>query len=263
MASPFIETKFHIPPTRPGHIPRPRLVDKIVKRLYRKLTVISAPAGFGKSSLVSELIKSHCLNEKAFETTPENIGVAWVALDEGENTPGAFLTVIITALQRTLAPTQDFASDLRFIHPEAVEFMARETGKRLPEEVISVLEERTEGWIAGLQMAALSLHRTDDSTAFISSFSGSHRLVLDYLIEEVLEHQADETENFLLRTSVLRRMSGPLCDVLMESKPGAGALYFGARLLGRRASPMRSQSQHMRQVRCLNFSSESGCSLKG
>ena len=111
------------------------------------------------------------------------------------------------------------AADLRFSPAEAMEFLNPVMGLKLSETEIAALESRTEGWIAGLQMAALalqglSMQGRSDIGGFIESFAGSHRFVLDYLIEEVLHQQSEDVRNFLLHTAILDRLSGPLCDAV-------------------------------------------------
>ena len=118
--------------------------------------------------------------------------------------------------------TEVRAADLRFTPAEAAEFLNRVMGLKLSEEDIAALEARTEGWIAGLQMAALSMQGLPDAASFIQSFTGSHRFVLDYLLEEVLQRQPAEVQTFLLRTSILDRMCGPLCDAVLDSPPASG-----------------------------------------
>ena len=110
------------------------------------------------------------------------------------------------------------AADLRFTPAEAAEFLNQVMGLNLSAEDIAALETRTEGWIAGLQLAALSMQGHQDAASFIKSFTGSHHFVLDYLVEEVLQQQSESVQTFLLRTSILDRMCGPLCDaVLLDS----------------------------------------------
>ena len=110
------------------------------------------------------------------------------------------------------------AADLRFTPAEAAGFLNQVMGLSLSAENIAALETRTEGWIAGLQLAALSMqgHASRDVTSFIKSFTGSHHFVLDYLIEEVLGQQSESVQTFLLRTSILDRMCGPLCDAVLH-----------------------------------------------
>src|SRR5205807_10262310 len=109
------------------------------------------------------------------------------------------------------------ATDLRFTPAEAAAFLNQAMGLHLSIEDIVALERRTEGWIAGLQLAALSLQGHEDAASFIRSFTGSHHFVLDYLLEEVLGQQSESLQTFLLRTSILDRLCGPLCDaVLMD-----------------------------------------------
>jgi LuxR family maltose regulon positive regulatory protein len=106
------------------------------------------------------------------------------------------------------------AADLRFTYSEAADFLNQVMGLNLSKEDISALEKRTEGWIVGLQLAAISLQGREDTTHLIKSFSGSHRNVLDYLIEEVLEQQPERVQTFLPQTSILDRLTGSLCDAL-------------------------------------------------
>ncbi len=103
---------------------------------------------------------------------------------------------------------------MRFIPAETAGFLNQVMGLSLSAEDIATLETRTEGWIAGLQLAAISLQGHQDATGFIKSFSGSHHFVLDYLVEEVLQQQPESVQTFLLRTSILDRMCGPLCDAV-------------------------------------------------
>jgi hypothetical protein len=118
------------------------------------------------------------------------------------------------------------AADLRFTSTEAADFLNRMMGLNLSDADIAALEACTEGWIAGLQMAAISMQGLPDAANFIQSFTGSHRFVLDYLLEEVLHRQPVKVQTFLLRTSILDRMCGPLCDavignmVIRDSLPG-------------------------------------------
>jgi LuxR family maltose regulon positive regulatory protein len=114
------------------------------------------------------------------------------------------------------------AADLRFSLPEAAEFLNQVMGLRLSAEDIAALETRTEGWIAGLQLAALSMQGQKDAASFIQSFTGSHRFVLDYLVEEVLGRQPEGVQTFLLHTSILSRMCGPLCDAVLGKEEGGG-----------------------------------------
>ncbi len=116
------------------------------------------------------------------------------------------------------------AHDLRFTHQEAAEFLNRATGLTLAPSQIVALEERTEGWIAGLQLAALSLRGADDADGFIRAFTGSHRYVMDYLVDEVLARQSDAVQKFLLRTAVLARFNAALCDAVLQTDASAEML---------------------------------------
>jgi LuxR family maltose regulon positive regulatory protein len=291
MSTPILATKLYIPAQRPKVVSRPRLIERLNAGLGRKLTLISAPAGFGKTTLVSEWLIG---GERP---------VAWLSLDEEDNDPLRFLTYLIAALQ-TITPTlgtgvlrvlqspqppsteailtillneiatipNDFVlvlddyhgidtkathqflafllahlppqmhlvivtredpplplarlrvrnqltelrvAELRFTHSEAAEFFGEVMNLSLSTENIAALEARTEGWIAGLQLAAISMQGLEDTTAFIHSFTGSHHFVLDYLVEEVLHQQSENVQSFLLRTSILSRLCAPLCDAVL------------------------------------------------
>jgi len=114
------------------------------------------------------------------------------------------------------------AADLRFTPAEAADFLNRMMGLNLKDSDVAALEERTEGWIAGLQLAALSMQGRSDTAGFIQSFTGSHRFVLDYLLEEVLQQQSESVHAFLLNTSILSRLCGPLCDAVLLDLTDSG-----------------------------------------
>jgi LuxR family transcriptional regulator, maltose regulon positive regulatory protein len=303
MSTPILATKLYIPPPRPKVVFRPRLIDRLNEGLHRKLTLISAPAGFGKTTLVSEWVAG-CERPSA-----------WLSLDEGDNDPTRFLAYLIAALQTIAAnigkgvlgmllspqppPTESIltallneiaaipdnfvlilddyhvidakpidhtltflvehlppqmhlviatredpqlplarlrvrgqltelrVTDLRFTPSEAAEFLNQRMGLNLSAEDITALEVRTEGWIAGLQLAAISLQGHKDATSFIKSFTGSHHFVLDYLVEEVLQQQSESVQTFLLRTSILDRLCGPLCDAVLLDPSASGQQTLG------------------------------------
>jgi LuxR family transcriptional regulator, maltose regulon positive regulatory protein len=296
MPVPILATKLYIPMPRPKAVSRPRLLEKLNDGLHCRLTLISAPAGFGKTTLVSEWIAG-CGKP-----------VAWLSLDEGDNDPLRFITYLVKALQSIQAgigegllavlqapqppqaeailtillneifviPKQfilildDYylidskpvdqalafliehlppqmhlvittredpdlalarlrarsqlvelrAADLRFTPAEAAVFLNQVMGLNLSAEDIAALETRTEGWIAGLQLAALSMQGHQDTASFIQAFTGSHRFVLDYLVEEVLQRQPERVSSFLLQTSFLDRICGPLCDAVTGQMDG-------------------------------------------
>ena len=310
METPLLQTKLYIPPPRPSLVSRPRLIERLNEGLDfgRKLTLISAPAGFGKTTLVSEWV-SGCERP-----------VAWLSLDEGDNDPTRFLAYLVAALQTVVpsigegalgvlqAPqpppiesilavllneisttqanfstasgpgfililddyqvieatpiekaltfllehlplqvhlvivtredpplplaryrvqgqlTELRAAALRFTSAEAAGFLNQAMGLNLSAEEIAALETRTEGWIAGLQMAAISMQGHEDAASFINSFTGSHRFVLDYLVEEVLEQQSKSVRTFLLQTAVLNRLTSSLCDALTGRDDGQATL---------------------------------------
>ena len=298
----LLATKFHQPVWRAGLVSRPRLVSVLARGSSSKLTLISAPAGFGKSTLLAEWLAS----ESATGRT------AWVSLDHGDNDPALFWTYVITALrvrrsdlgehalsllrsvpsapidsvltslindlsttpEATVLVLDDFhaieqrpihagvgflldhlppqlrlvvttradpplnisrlrargeltelrAADLRFTPEEATAFLNDGMGLQLASDDIRRLDARSEGWIAGLQLAALSLRDHDDASGFIRTFAGDHRYIVDYLLEEVLQRQPEETRAFLLQTSILERMSGPLCDAVTGQRDGTERL---------------------------------------
>jgi len=317
----LLTTKLFIPSIRPELVSRPRLIEQLSDGLHRKLTLISAPAGFGKTTLVGEWVgnlrKDH---EKGCQTESR---IAWLSLDEGDNDLVRFLIYFIAALNRIEGPvlseaegidptfgkealsmlqysqppptetvltslineiatipdriilvlddyhlidaqpihnalsfllehqppqmhlviatrddphlplsrlrargqlTELRAADLRFTSSEAAEFLNQVMGLDLSAEDIAALEMRTEGWITGLQLAAISLQGQEDATNFIKSFTGSHRLVLDYLVEEVLQQQSERVQSFLLQTAILNRLTGTLCDALTGQDNGQSTL---------------------------------------
>jgi len=316
----LLQTKLYVPPIRPGLVSRPRLLDLLNEglprpsnslarqgaslsegRFARRLTLISAPAGFGKTTLISEWVQA-----MGGATPP--MAAAWLSLDEGDSDSTRFLTYLVAALQTIAAnigegvlgmlqssqppPTEsiltvllneitslpdNFAlilddyhvidakpvdnaltfllehlppqmhlviatredpnlplarlrargqmtelriTDLRFTPSEAAEFFNQVMGLNLSAEEVSSLETRTEGWIAGLQLAALALQGTlsmrgrADVSGFIKAFAGDNRYIVDYLVEEVLQRQPERVRSFLLQTSILDRLSGPLCDAV-------------------------------------------------
>ncbi len=303
MPAPVLATKLFMPPARPHAVLRPRLIERLSEgqEQGRALTLISAPAGFGKSTLLSAWIDQRTRQDPKFR-------VAWLSLDEGDNDPSRFLLYLAAALHgvepscgadamaalhspqppsaesiltdlineidgiagdillvlddyhavdspkvddelafllehlparmRLVIATREDpnlplarlrargeltelrAADLRFSPDEAADFLGRVMGLELTTEDIAALESRTEGWIAGLQLAALSMQGQKDIAGFIHSFTGSHRFVLDYLAEEVLRHQPEAIQAFLLRTSILDRFCGSLCDALMQGDSG-------------------------------------------
>lgn len=294
----LLSTKFFIPPKQPNFISRPRLIEMLDAALSRKLTLLSAPAGFGKTTLVSDWVSQNqqpvvwlSLDKEdvdpkrfwlyfiaALQTISKEIGATSLGmLQHAKNAPGEnLLTTLVNEIaafpEHFIIVLDDFhladvsdvdksltflleylppqchlvmttredpslplarlrvkgqlneirAADLRFTHAEAADFLERFLGIKLSEENIAVLEARTEGWVAGLQLAALSLQGNTDPEAFIQSFSGSHHFVLDYLVEEVLEQQPKELQRFLLSTSILERFCGELCDALLPDNALSG-----------------------------------------
>ena len=309
MSAPILRTKLFVPTTRPELVSRPHLIEQLNHGLDRKLTLISAPAGFGKTTLVTDWLQSQG------DDAPSPFLVGWLSLDEADNDAVRFLTYLISALNRlqgleteigigtlqmiqspqppppetilialineiallsekivlvlddchlidsqpvhdaltflleNLPPqlhlvittredppiqisrfrargqlTEFRAIDLRFRSSETAEFLNQVMGLNLSAEDITALETRTEGWIAGLQLAALSMQGLDDTAGFIHSFTGSNRMILDYLIEEVLTQQSKDIQTFLLQTAILNRLNGSLCDALTEQEDGQANL---------------------------------------
>jgi len=294
MTENLLLSKLQIPVARSSLVTRPRLLARLNEGLNRKIILVSAPAGFGKSTLLADWLRSIPLP------------AAWLSLNEDDNDVARFLTYLVTALQ-LLDPSLDNTAldllqspqpelkkaaltallnqieriqtesvlvlddyhflqevdihqavdflltylppslhlvistradpplalarlraqgtllelrlkDLRFTEQEALAFLSREISPPLTEREVSLLTARTEGWISGLQLAAISLRGKEDPGGFIHSFSGSNRYILDYLLEEVLEHQPPEVQDFLLKTSILERLNGDLCDDLTGRK---------------------------------------------
>jgi LuxR family maltose regulon positive regulatory protein len=299
---PLLRTKLFISPLRPEIVPRPHLIARLDGAIKSKLTLISAPAGFGKTTLLKEWIEG------------SDLRVAWVSLDPGDNDPLRFWAYVAAALQsvhkgmdetiasslqsnqpppleylltdlinaiskdihypgQTDAPARKIilvlddyhvitelqvhetltffldhlppqlhliisgradppwhlarmrarlkmielrAEDLRFQLDEAALFLNQVMDLNISSDDIEALEQQTEGWIVGLQMAALSMRSREDKSEFIRAFTGTHRFILDYLLEEVLNQQPGDIEAFLLKSSILEQMSVEMCDFVLE-----------------------------------------------
>ncbi|MCB8945097.1 MAG: helix-turn-helix transcriptional regulator [Ardenticatenaceae bacterium] len=308
MSNDLLQTKLYVPRLRPFLVPRPHLTQKLSYSLEQgsKLTLISAPAGFGKTTLITEWIAG---GKRPF---------TWLSLDERDSDLTRFLTYFVAALQK-ISPTfgkqllgvlesaqlppiesiltallneitalpeafilvlDDYhavdeaqidgtlafllehlppqmhlvittredpnlplarwrvrsqltelrANDLRFSVAETAVFLKQVMGLNLTEDNIARLEARTEGWIAGLQLAALSMQGRDDISGFLQAFTGDNRYIVDYLVEEVLQRQPEPTRHFLLQTAILERLNGPLCTAVTgqpESKARLESLERG------------------------------------
>jgi LuxR family maltose regulon positive regulatory protein len=310
MVTPILTTKLHIPSLRRNLVPRQRLLGRMDQGLHRRLTLVSAPAGFGKTTLLGEWIRSH-----GGGNAPP-LKVAWLSLDHGDNDPARFFAYLAAALgqgeedlarargsglefagsrlqelhlvkliNQVAARPEAFAlvlddyhlitaqaihdavaflidhlpenlhlilatradpplplprlrarghltelrqSDLRFTTEESTAFLNNVMGLDLSAGDTAALEARTEGWIAGLQMASLAIQARlsqgegqepshSARSEFVRALTGSHRFVLDYLVEEVLEQQPEEVQHFLLCTSILDRLCAPLCDSVIAN----------------------------------------------
>src|SRR5215218_9538274 len=301
MAGPLLETKLHVPAGRRSLVPRPRLSERLSRGTESALTLVSAPAGFGKTTLLTEWLS----------TVPaEGRSVAWLSVDQRDNDPALFWTYVATALQKAepavgagaLALLQSAQSsteavlssllndlsgvaddvvlvlddyhlieardvqdgmtfllehlpsrvhlvlatradpplplarlrargdlvevrvaDLRFTAAEAAAYL-EQVGLLLTPTDVATLEGRTEGWIAALQLAALSMQGRADVAEFIAGFAGDDRYIVDYLVEEVLQRQSGDVRSFLLQTSILGRLTGGLCDAVSGQDGGRAML---------------------------------------
>src|SRR3989440_6882680 len=299
--TPLLATKPHPPLPRAQLVRRPQLAARLTQGMMGPLTLVSAPAGFGKTTLLAQWLAE------------SGMPVAWLSLEAGDNELVRFLSYLIATFQ-TLDPhlgagaltllqmpppasaetvlalltndvgshgrdggdfvlvlddyhvidaqpvdmalafllehlppqmhlviatredpplplarlrarghlTELRATDLRFTASEAAGFLTQVMGLNLSAEDIATLEDRTEGWIAGLQLAALSMQGHHDVAAFIRAFAGDHRYIVDYLVEEVLQCQPEPVRSFLLQTSILDRLHGPLCDAVLLTPSGSG-----------------------------------------
>ncbi len=294
----LISTKTHIPVLRKSLVARPRLIERLNEGMESPLTLVAAPAGYGKTTTVSAWIRQN------------KVCVTWLSLDEGDNEPTQFWTYFVAALQTLrsglgenamvqlssldaerssietfltallneisafpdefalvlddyhVITTQTIhqgiafllghlpnnfhlvicsrtdlplplarlrarnqlielrADDLRFTLEETAIFLNHAMGLHLSPDNIAAVEARTEGWIAGLQLVALSIQEDPDINEFISSFVGSQRFILDYLVDEVLQRQPEEVRSFLRQTSILDRFTGPLCEAVTGQTSG-------------------------------------------
>ncbi len=292
MTTRILTTKLYIPPPQTGLVLRQRLVERLNAGMNRSLILVSAPAGYGKTTLLSDWARRS-------ESRPR---VAWISLDKGDNDSARFWAYFVAALgglqaglgenalallhspkpppiETVLAPLineiatipasftlvlDDYhtiesqpihngvaflldnippqmhlviatrtdpplplprmrgrgevveirTDDLRFTPDEADTFFSQALSFGLSQEHVAALQARTEGWIVGLRMAALSMRERKDISGFIAAFTGRHRYILDYLVEEVLQQQTGDVQGFLLETSVLERFTAPLCNAV-------------------------------------------------
>jgi ATP/maltotriose-dependent transcriptional regulator MalT len=303
MVTPLLETKFYVPRWRHGLVPRPRLGERLNRGAGSKLTLVSAPAGFGKTTLLADWLGTVAVGGRT---------VTWLSLDQSDNHPASFWSYLIAALQtaepqigasaisllqspqpppiETILSTllneltrishdlvlvlDDYhvidageihngvaflldhvpprmhliiasradpalplarlraraelvevrAADLRFTPEEAAAYLNEVMGLELTAQDVAALEERTEGWIAALQLAALSMQGREDVAGFIAGFAGDDRYIVDYLVEEVLQRQPADVRRFLLQTSILERLCGSLCDAITGHDNGKAKL---------------------------------------
>jgi ATP/maltotriose-dependent transcriptional regulator MalT len=302
----LLETKLYAPRPRSSMVPRPRLTERLERGAAARLLIVSAPAGFGKTTLLTEW-----LTAQRPDRTQRR--VAWLSLDAADNEAASFwayviaalrmaasgaaesarsllddprlpsvetlLTMLLNDLSRSAAGeivlvlddyhvidsrdvqdgmaflldhlppqlhvviaaradpplplarlrargelTEVRAKDLRFTPDEAATYLNETMRLRLAAGDVAALEARTEGWIAALQLAALSMQGREDPASFIAGFAGDNRYVFDYLAEEVLHRQGERVREFVLQTSVLDRLSGPLCDAVTGQGDGKAML---------------------------------------
>ncbi|MBN1427976.1 MAG: hypothetical protein JXB07_06295 [Anaerolineae bacterium] len=299
MSDLLLTTKLYIPPSQLRLVPRPRLINRLNGGLVRKLTLISAPPGFGKTTLLGAWIEQ--LDRP----------VAWLSLDENDNDITRFLGYLIAALQMVAPDTSEMSlgmlqspqqsvdatvtvllndlanlsgqvvlvlddyhlieaqsvhdvligllshlpsqahlviatradpplplarlrgrgeltelhqADLCFTLEEAALFLCQTMQLDLPPSAVAKLTERAEGWVAGLQMAAVSMQGQEDQAGFVQDLASSNRFILDYLVEEVLQRQTEDVQTFLLQTSILDRLTGSLCDAITGGQGGQDTL---------------------------------------
>ncbi|MEO8907438.1 MAG: helix-turn-helix transcriptional regulator, partial [Microbacteriaceae bacterium] len=302
MAGPLLSSKYRLPIQGASAVARQRLTDRLDAGIRGPLTVVSAPAGFGKTTLISNWLVPAATNGSA---------VAWLSLDHRDNDPALFWTYLVTAMRAAVpdvgeaalpllvsraASTDEAlaallneietlpdnlvlvlddyhviesleihegmafvlehqppqlhlvivtrvdpplplaqlracgrlvevrANDLRFTADEAANYLNELMDLGLGDDDIAALEGRTEGWIAALQLAALSLQGRTDASAFIAGFAGDDQYIVDYLTEEVLSRQPATVRDFLLETSILERLTGPLCDAVTGRTAGRATL---------------------------------------
>jgi len=302
----LLETKLYVPRSQRGLVLRPRLSERLDRGTASKLVLVSAPAGFGKTTLLTEWLAARP------DALADEQLAAWLSLDRSDNDPASFWAYVIAALRTAVsgigesalalldapqpppietvlttllndlgAVTREIvlvlddyhvidardvqdgmaflldhlppwlhvvmasradpalplarmrargelaeirAAELRFTADEAAAYLNETMGLQLTARDVAALEARTEGWIAALQLAALSIQGRDDVADFIAGFAGDDRYVVDYLAEEVLARQPDRVQTFLLQTSILGRLSGPLCDAVTGQGGGKGML---------------------------------------
>jgi LuxR family maltose regulon positive regulatory protein len=303
----LLQTKLAPPVLRAPIVERPGLLARLDQGLDRRLTLVSAPAGFGKTTLAGAWVSAH--------QRRHDLPIAWVSLDAGDNDPARFWRYVVAACQtfgaqvgtsaETLLreepiPSIDLlltllindlttlaercvlvlesyhiisepqiqqsltflldhqppafhlliitrsdpplplgrlrangdlselrAADLRFTTDETEAFLARALPQPLPPEVVHTLEQRSEGWPAGLRLATLALPAYQGPQAaerFLASFGGSHRHLVEYLVADVLDAQPEELQHFLLQTSMFGRLSASLCDAALERRDSAALL---------------------------------------
>src|SRR5438045_2269656 len=206
MAGPLLETKLHIPRWRRSLVARPRLSERLSRGAESALTLVSAPAGFGKTTLLAEWLAVAAAGGRS---------VAWLSLDHRDKDPALFWTDVAAAL--TSAAPGGRAGAVAPCLNEV-------RGLALTAADVAALEGRTEGWIAALQLAALSMQGRADVTAFIDGFAGDDRYIVDFLAEEVLQRQPEHVQHFLLQTAILDRLNGPLCDAVTGQDGGKARL---------------------------------------
>jgi LuxR family maltose regulon positive regulatory protein len=299
----LLETKLHVPKGARGLVPRQRLRERLSAGAGSALTLISAPAGFGKTTLLTDWLAA---------VPREGLAAGWLSLDDADNDPSLFWKYVVAALRSVVARevgvgalsllessqapidavltalindlfavsedvilvlddyhvieapevhdgvvfllehlpprmhviiasradppfslarwrgvgglTEIRAADLRFTPEESATYLDGTVGRVLTAQDVATLDQRTEGWIAALQLAALSMQGRDDLRSFIAGFAGDDRYIVDYLVEEVLQRQSEDVRQFLLQSSILDRLSGPLCDAVTGQANGGATL---------------------------------------
>ncbi len=328
MAKPLLQTKFYVPNAHTGIVSRPHLIERLNEALdgRRSLTLVSAPAGYGKTTLVADWLRQLCQASDAVRNPSQSFRHSWLSLDDADSDPTRFVTYLLASIREAglllektenallkgsqsssdnevitnllneftqfedssalVAVLDDYhriqnpkihaalqywidhappnlhlvlitredppftlsrwrvggrmieirVDDLRFSQDEASDFLRRSMNLSLTAHDIAALEQRTEGWVAGIQLAGLALQSPAGAQSgtdgrgfvadFIASFNGSHRYVIDYLVEEVLCRQQEQVRTFLRQTAILARLTASLCNAVTQRNDSQTILAY-------------------------------------
>lgn len=243
MPAPLLDTKVHRPRLRTGLVSRHRLHERLDAGASARLLLVSAPAGFGKTTLIHVVLTTLMHDLAASEVDIVLVLDDYHLVDalEIRDSMAFLLDHLPRQLHLVIASRVDpplslarlrgrgelveiRAAELRFTPEEAAAYLNDAVGLQLTPQDVTALEGRTEGWIVALQLAALSMRGRDDAAGFIAGFTGDDRYIVDYLVEEVLRRQPAPVRDFVLHTAVLGRLSGPLCDAVTGGGGGRATL---------------------------------------